>query len=62
MYNVHVINDNGAVDMTVILLLVSVSQYIHISIYCNTRRIYIVSQYEIRIAIHHDFSFFLLNC
>ena len=39
-----------------------VSQYIDISVYRNTRRTYIVSQYEIRIAIYRDFSFFYLNC
>ena len=39
-------------------LQVGVSQYIDISVYRNTRRIYIVSQYEIRIAIYRDFSFF----
>ena len=38
--------------------LVGVSQYIDISVYRNTRIIYIVSQYEIRIAIYRDLSFF----
>ena len=35
-----------------------VSKYIDISIYRNTGRIYIVSQYEFLIAIYRDFSFF----
>ena len=39
-----------------------VSQYIDISIYRNTLEIYIVSQYEICIAIYRVFSFFYLNC
>ena len=40
------------------LCVLGVSQYIDISVYRNTRRINIVSQYEIRIAIYRDFSFF----
>ena len=38
--------------------LLGVSQYIGLTIYRNARRIYIVSQYKICIAIYHCFSFF----
>ena len=41
---------------------IGLSQYIDISIYRNTRRIHIASQYEIRIAIYRNFSFLWLNC
>ena len=41
---------------------IGVSQYIDISVYRNTRRIYMVSQYKICSAIYRDFSFFLLKC
>ena len=33
-----------------------------ISIYRNTQEIYIVSQYQMCIAIYRNFSFFYLNC
>ena len=38
---------------------VTIYRYINISQYMKN---YIVSQYEIRIAIYRDFSFFYLNC
>ena len=37
-----------------ILTILGVSQYIDILVYCNTRRINIVSQYEFRIAIYRN--------
>ena len=36
-------------------MLVGVSQYIHLSVYRNPQRMYIVSQYKIRIAIYREF-------
>ena len=41
--------------------ILGVSQYIDISVYRNTQRIYIVSQYEMCIAIYREFSFFQFN-
>ena len=41
--------------------LLGVSQYIDTSVYRNTQRIYIVSQYEIRIAIYRGFFFLLIK-
>ena len=43
------------------IYVLGVLQYIDISVYRNTLRIYIVSQYEIHIAIHRDFFFLLIK-
>ena len=41
-----------------VYLILGISQYIDISIYRNSHRIYIVSLYEMYLAIYRNFFFF----